>query len=58
MNIPPGRPQEVADVLDALVNDPARLASLRAAGRVYVQQFEKTHVFENFLKELENVARR
>ena len=56
LNIPPGRPQEVADVLDKLVNDPMRLQAFGTAGRVYVQQFEKTHVFESFLKELETVA--
>jgi hypothetical protein len=36
-----------------MANDRARLAEWGAAGRVYVQQFDKTHVFENFLKELE-----
>lgn len=57
MNIPPGRPQEVADVLDATASDPERLKNWGAAGRVYVQQFEKTHVFESFLAELEKLAR-
>ncbi len=56
LNIPPGRPQEVAEVLDELAADPARLARYGAAGHVYVQQFEKTHVFENFLRELEALA--
>ena len=58
LNIAPGHPQEVAAVLDALVQDPARLAAYGAAGRVYVQQFEKTQVFENFLTELESIAGR
>jgi len=52
LNIPPGRPQEIADVLDGIARDPTRLAAYGAAGRVYVQQFEKTHVFESFLAQL------
>ena len=53
LNIPPGRPEEVAAVLDELAGDSARLQAFGAAGRIYVQQFEKTHVFESFLRELE-----
>ncbi|MGI9087944.1 MAG: WcaI family glycosyltransferase [Chthoniobacterales bacterium] len=53
LNIPPGRPEDVAKVLDLLAKDPARLAAYGAAGNIYVQQFEKGRVFENFLKELE-----
>jgi colanic acid biosynthesis glycosyl transferase WcaI len=53
LNIAPGQPQVVAEVLDRMASDRARLAEWGAAGRVYVQQFDKTHVFENFLKELE-----
>ena len=56
LNIPPGRPQEVADVLDQLAKDPARLARYGAAGSVYVQQFEQTHVFETFLRALEAIV--
>ena len=56
LNIPPGRPQEVADVLDEIVKDGPRLAAYGAAGRIYVQQFEKTHVFESFLAELERIG--
>ncbi len=56
-NIPPGRPEEVAKALDELAGDAARLQAFGAAGRVYVQQFEKTHVFESFLRELETMAR-
>lgn len=55
LNIPPGRPQEVANVLDEIAADPARLQQYGAAGRVYVQQFEKQHVFESFLSELEQL---
>lgn len=52
VNVPPGRPQELADLLDALAKDPQRLAEYGAAGRRYVEQFEKGRVFENFLGEL------
>ena len=56
LNIPPGRPQEVAEVLDAVVNDAERLRKYGAAGRVYVQQFEKTAVFERFEQALKSTA--
>ena len=52
VNVPPGQPRELASVLDALAKDPARLAEYGAAGRRYVEQFEKSRVFENFLREL------
>jgi colanic acid biosynthesis glycosyl transferase WcaI len=52
VNVPPGQPAELAAVLDGLAKDPARLAEFGAAGRRYVEQFEKMRVFENFLAEL------
>jgi colanic acid biosynthesis glycosyl transferase WcaI len=55
VNIPPGRPQELADLLDALANDPQRLAKYGMAGRRYVEQFDKGRVFRNFLEELGRV---
>jgi putative colanic acid biosynthesis glycosyltransferase WcaI len=55
VNVPPGQPRELASVLDALAKDPARLAEFGAAGRRYVEQFEKGRVFENFLAELATV---
>ena len=55
-NIAPGRPEEIAQTFDEIAGDAARLASWGAAGRIYVQQFEKTHVFESFLRELEKLA--
>jgi colanic acid biosynthesis glycosyl transferase WcaI len=55
VNVQPGRPEELASVLDALAKDPARLAGYGAAGRRYVEQFEKTRVLENFLRELARV---
>ncbi len=56
LNIPPGHPQEVADVLDDLAGDAARLTQYGAAGNRYVQQFEKTHVYESFLQELKTLV--
>ncbi len=52
VNIAPGNPREVAELLDAIASDPERLRRYGAAGRVYVQQFDKAHVFESFVKEL------
>ncbi len=55
VNVPPGQPAELAALLDSLASDPVRLAEYGAAGRRYVQQFEKTRVFDNFLEELADV---
>ncbi len=55
VNIPPGRAQELADLLDALAQDPSRLAEYGAAGRHYVEQFEKSRVMEKFLGELAGI---
>ena len=55
-NIPPGRPQEIAAMLDELSDQPNRLAEYGASGNRYVQQFEKEHVFESFLAELESLC--
>ena len=55
VNVPPGHARELADLLEALAHDPRRLADYGAAGRRYVEQFEKTRVMENFLGELSGV---
>jgi colanic acid biosynthesis glycosyl transferase WcaI len=55
VNVPPGQPRELAALLDAWAKDPQRLAEFGAAGRRYVEQFEKTRLFENFLGELAGV---
>jgi colanic acid biosynthesis glycosyl transferase WcaI len=55
VNVPPGRPQELANLLDALANDPERLANFGAAGRRYVEQFAKARVFRKFVEELAGV---
>jgi colanic acid biosynthesis glycosyl transferase WcaI len=55
VNVPPGHARELADLLDSLAHDPQRLAAYGAAGRRYVEQFEKGRVMENFLGELAGV---
>jgi colanic acid biosynthesis glycosyl transferase WcaI len=52
VNIPPGHVRELADLLDSLAHDQARLAAYGAAGRRYVEQFETNRVLENFVAEL------
>ena len=56
VNVPPGRAQELADLLDALANDPQRLADFGVAGRRYVEQFEKGSVLQNFADELRSLG--
>jgi colanic acid biosynthesis glycosyl transferase WcaI len=55
VNVPPGHARELADLLDSLAHNPARLAAYGAAGRRYVEQFEKGRVMENFLGVLAGV---
>jgi colanic acid biosynthesis glycosyl transferase WcaI len=57
VNVPPGRAQELADLLDSLANDPERLAEFGAAGRRFVEQFEKSRVLQSFAEELESLGR-
>jgi colanic acid biosynthesis glycosyl transferase WcaI len=54
-NVPPGQARELAELLEALARDPQRLAACGAAGRRYVEQFEKNRVFQSFVKELERL---
>jgi colanic acid biosynthesis glycosyl transferase WcaI len=56
VNIAPGRPQELADLLDALASDPPRLANYGAAGRRYVEQFAKGRVMRKFADELQSIG--
>jgi colanic acid biosynthesis glycosyl transferase WcaI len=53
VNVPPGQPRELAAVLDSLAKDPQRLAEYGAAGRRFVEQFEKAHVMRSFADVLE-----
>jgi colanic acid biosynthesis glycosyl transferase WcaI len=55
VNVPPDQPRELAAVLDTLAKDRRRLAEFGEAGRRYVEQFDKTRVFEKFLAELAGV---
>jgi colanic acid biosynthesis glycosyl transferase WcaI len=57
VNVPPGQPRELAAVLDALAKDPERLAEFGAAGRRYVEQFEKSRVMQSFVEELRSLIR-
>jgi colanic acid biosynthesis glycosyl transferase WcaI len=52
VNVPPGRSEELAAVLNSLAKEPQRRAEFGVAGRRYVEQFEKTRVFETFQAEL------
>ena len=56
-NVPPGHVQDLADLLEALAQDPQRLAKYGAAGRRYVQQFEKNRVLQSFAEELESLGK-
>src|SRR4029077_17310017 len=56
-NVPPGRAQELADLLQALAQDPQRLAEYGAAGRRYVEQFDKSCVLQGFAQELESLGK-
>jgi colanic acid biosynthesis glycosyl transferase WcaI len=56
VNVEPGRPQELAEVLDALADDPTRLQRFGVSGRQYVEQFEKNRVLEQFARELGSVV--
>jgi colanic acid biosynthesis glycosyl transferase WcaI len=55
VNVTPGSREELAAVLNALAKDPQRLAEYGAAGRRYVEQFEKSRVLGRFVSELTRV---
>ena len=52
VNVSPGRPEELAALLDSLASDPERLWLYGTNGRRYVEQFEKGRVFRSFAGEL------
>jgi colanic acid biosynthesis glycosyl transferase WcaI len=56
VNVPPGRPDELAALLDSLSSDQERLWIYGANGRRYVEQFEKSRVMRNFAEELRRLA--
>ena len=53
INVPPGRPEELADLLQSLARDPERLTEYGAAGRRYVERFAREKVFREFNEKLE-----
>jgi colanic acid biosynthesis glycosyl transferase WcaI len=55
VNVSPDHPRELAAELKSLAKDPRRLAEYGAAGRRFVEQFEKTRVMKSFLEELARV---
>lgn len=55
-NIPPGRPQELADLLTAFAQTSTDLTEYGAAGRRYVEQFEKTRVMQAFSESLNSLC--
>jgi colanic acid biosynthesis glycosyl transferase WcaI len=52
VNVPPGRPDELATLLDSLAKDPERLWIYGVSGRRYVEQFEKSWVMRGFAEQL------
>ncbi|HEX7515926.1 MAG TPA: WcaI family glycosyltransferase [Chthoniobacterales bacterium] len=56
-NVPPGHAQKLADLLEVLAQDPQRLADYGAAGRRYVEQFDKSCVFQSFAEELKSLGK-
>jgi colanic acid biosynthesis glycosyl transferase WcaI len=52
VNVPPGRSEELAALLDSLAKDPERLWICGVSGRRYVEQFEKSRVMRGFADEL------
>jgi colanic acid biosynthesis glycosyl transferase WcaI len=56
VNVPPGRPEELAALLDSLAKDPERLWIYGASGRRYVEQFEKSRVMRGFAEALRAVS--
>ena len=56
VNIAPGNPQELADLLEALAQDRPRLVEYGAAGRRYVEQFERTRVMDCFAETLSSLC--
>ena len=54
-NTLPDQPEAVAARLEALAQEPGRLADYGAAGRQFVSQFEQTKVLADFTRELEAI---
>lgn len=55
VNVPPGQPQRLAEILRELAQERERLRQWGRAGRAYVERFERNRVQEKFLAELASV---
>jgi colanic acid biosynthesis glycosyl transferase WcaI len=55
VNVVPGQPRELADLLVRLARDPERLMAYGRAGRHYVEQFEQRKILSRFARELESL---
>lgn len=55
-NVAPDHPQELADLLSALAQNPQQLTEWGVAGRRYVEQFEKTRVMDGFAETLSSLC--
>ena len=53
VNVPPGRPRELADVVAGLAQDHAKLSDWGRSGRRYVEKFERRRVQEKFLAQMQ-----
>jgi colanic acid biosynthesis glycosyl transferase WcaI len=56
VNVPPGRPEELGALLDALAKDPERLWIYGVSGRRYVEQFEESRVMRGFAEQLRTLV--
>jgi len=56
VNVPPGRPRELADVLGTLAQDRAKLGDWGQSGRRYVEKFERRRVQEKFLAQMQDLV--
>jgi colanic acid biosynthesis glycosyl transferase WcaI len=55
VNVTPGKADELASVLSDLAHHPAQRQTWGAAGRVYVEQFERHRVISAFVNQLQTV---
>ena len=55
VNVAPGKPGELAHMIDNLAGNSAGLQRFAAAGRKYVAQFDRGDVFAGFYRELQRL---
>ncbi len=56
VNVPPGEPQQLAEVLEQLADQPQQLQKYGEAGHRYVTQFERTQVLGQFERVLQGLV--